>query len=113
MRRCCHTGCGHAGRAREPRRVRSLDHTSRGPSAYGRACVPDDVGRKHEYVPRAGVVAIAETFDPWQASLTLTSPAAESAVRDVTIQAASVQTGSGLKDSTLKRDDGFNVAQDP
>ena len=29
------------------------------------------------------------------------------------IQAASVNTGSGLKDSTLKSDDFFNVEQEP
>jgi len=58
-------------------------------------------------------VTIVGTFDQWEASLTFTSPAAESAVLDVKIQAASVNTGSGLKDSTLKSDDFFNVEQDP
>jgi polyisoprenoid-binding protein YceI len=58
-------------------------------------------------------VAIEGTFDQWEASLTFTSPAAESAVLDIKIQAASVHTGSGLKDSTLKSDDFFNVDQDP
>src|SRR5215467_10191010 len=58
-------------------------------------------------------VAIEGTFDQWEASLTFTSPAAESAVLDVKIQAASVNTGSGLKDRTLKGDDFFNVEQDP
>ena len=32
---------------------------------------------------------------------------------DVQIQAASVNTGSGLKDSTLKSKDFFNVEEDP
>src|SRR4029453_5549671 len=58
-------------------------------------------------------VTIAGTFDQWGASLTFTSPAAESAVLDVKIQAASVHTGSGLKDSTLKSKDFFNVEEDP
>ena len=61
----------------------------------------------------AASVAIEGTFDQWEASLTFTSPAAESAVLDVKIQAASVNTGSGLKDRTLKGDDFFNVEQDP
>ena len=61
----------------------------------------------------AASVAIDGTFDQWEASLTFTSPAAESAVLDVKIQAASVNTGSGLKDRTLKGDDFFNVEQDP
>ena len=58
-------------------------------------------------------VAIEGTFDQWEASLTFTSTAAESAVLDVKIQAASVNTGSGLKDGTLKGKDFFNVEQDP
>jgi polyisoprenoid-binding protein YceI len=58
-------------------------------------------------------VAIEGAFDQWEASLTFTSPAAESAVLDVTIQAASVNTGSGLKDGTLKSEDFFNVDQHP
>ena len=58
-------------------------------------------------------VTIEGTFDQWQASLTFTSPAVESAVLDVQIQAASVNTGSGLKDGTLKGKDFFNVDADP
>jgi polyisoprenoid-binding protein YceI len=58
-------------------------------------------------------VAIEGTFDQWDAALTFTSPAAESAVLDMKIQAASVHTGSGLKDSTLKSKDFFNVDEDP
>src|SRR5262245_15004414 len=50
----------------------------------------------------AGSVDIEGTFDQWEAPLTFTSTAAESAVLDVQIQAASVNTGSGLKDGTLK-----------
>jgi polyisoprenoid-binding protein YceI len=61
----------------------------------------------------AASVSIAGTFDTWDASLTFTSAAAESAVLDVKIQAASVNTGSGLKDGTLKSEDFFNVAEDP
>src|SRR5262249_61986803 len=58
-------------------------------------------------------VAIEGTFDTWEASLTFTSTAAESAVLDVQIQAASVHTGSGLKNGKLKSKDFFNVAEDP
>jgi polyisoprenoid-binding protein YceI len=61
----------------------------------------------------AASVAIEGTFDQWEASLTFTSPPAESAVLAVTIQAASVHTGSGLKDGTLKSKDFFNVDEDP
>ena len=58
-------------------------------------------------------VTIEGTFDQWQASLTFTSPAVESAVLDVQIQAASVNTGSDLKNNTLKGKDFFDVEQDP
>ena len=58
-------------------------------------------------------VTIEGTFDQWQASLTFTSPAVESAVLDVQIQAASVNTGSDLKNNTLKGKDFFNVVEDP
>jgi polyisoprenoid-binding protein YceI len=58
-------------------------------------------------------VTIEGTFDQWQASLTFTSPAVESAVLDVQIQSASVNTGSDLKNDTLKGKDFFNVDQDP
>ena len=61
----------------------------------------------------SGTVTIEGTFDQWEASLTFASPAAESAVLDVKIQAASVNTGSGLKDSTLKSKDFFHVEEDP
>ena len=54
-------------------------------------------------------VTIEGTFDQWDASLTFTSTAVESAVLDVKIQAASVNTGSGLKDGTLKSENFFNV----
>jgi len=58
-------------------------------------------------------VTIEGTFDQWNASLTFTSTAVESAVLDVQIQAASVNTGSGLKNGKLKSKDFFNVAEDP
>ena len=58
-------------------------------------------------------VTIEGAFDQWRASLTFTSPAVESAVLDVQIQAASVNTGSDLKNNTLKGKDFFNVDEDP
>jgi polyisoprenoid-binding protein YceI len=58
-------------------------------------------------------VTIEGTFDQWQASLTFTSPAVESAVLDVQLQAASVNTGSDLKNNTMKGKDFFNVAEGP
>lgn len=58
-------------------------------------------------------VAIAGTFDKWDASVTLTSPELTSAVLDVKIQANSVDTGSGFKNDKLKGKDFFDVKQNP
>jgi polyisoprenoid-binding protein YceI len=52
-------------------------------------------------------------FDKWNATLTFTSRDATSAVLDVEIQAASVDTGSSTKDAQLKSADFLNVQQDP
>jgi polyisoprenoid-binding protein YceI len=58
-------------------------------------------------------VPIEGVFDKWDATFTCTSTDAESGVLDVKIQAASVNTGSGMKDGKLKSKDFFNVDQDP
>jgi polyisoprenoid-binding protein YceI len=47
-------------------------------------------------------VAIAGKFDKWDATLTFTSPELSTAVLDIKIQAASVDTGSGMKKSRLR-----------
>src|SRR5215475_4290863 len=57
-------------------------------------------------------VPIEGTFQKWDAAFTVTSTAAESGVLDIKIQAASVNTGSGMKDKKLKSKDFFDVAQD-
>src|SRR5262249_15617951 len=58
-------------------------------------------------------VAIEGTFDKWDASLTFTSPEAESAVFDVKIYADSVDTGSSIKNNKLKSEDFFDVQNNP
>src|SRR5271169_3622448 len=58
-------------------------------------------------------VAIAGTFDKWDASLTFSSPELATAVLDIKIQAASVNTGSGMKDGKLKGKDFFDAEHDP
>ena len=58
-------------------------------------------------------VPIEGVFDKWDATLTYTSAHAEDGVLDVKIQAASVNTGSGMKDGKLKSKDFFNAEQDP
>lgn len=58
-------------------------------------------------------VAIEGTFDKWDATVTMTSPDVESGVLDIKIQAASVNTGSGMKDGKLKGKDFFDVEHNP
>jgi polyisoprenoid-binding protein YceI len=58
-------------------------------------------------------VAIKGTFDKWDATLTFTSPDVSTGVLDVKIQAATVDTGSGLKNSKLKGSDFFDVQRNP
>jgi len=58
-------------------------------------------------------VAIDGTFDKWDANLTFPSTDATAGVLDIKIQAASVDTGSGMKDDKLKSEDFFDVKQDP
>jgi len=58
-------------------------------------------------------VAIKGTFDKWDATLTFTSPDASTGVLDVRIHAATVDTGSGIKNGKLKSKDFFDVKQNP
>lgn len=58
-------------------------------------------------------VAIVGKFDKWDATLTFTSPELSTAVLDIKIQAASVDTGSGVKNGKLKGKDFFDVEQNP
>ena len=58
-------------------------------------------------------VPIQGTFKKWDATLTYTSTAVESAVLDIKIYADSVDTGSGMKNGKLKSKDFFNVNEDP
>lgn len=58
-------------------------------------------------------VAIKGTFDKWKATLTFASPDVTTGVLNVEIQAASVDTGSGLKNSKLKGKDFFDVDSNP
>jgi polyisoprenoid-binding protein YceI len=58
-------------------------------------------------------VPIAGNFEKTDASLTFTSPELATAVLDIKIQAASVNTGSGMKDGKLKSKDFFNAEHDP
>src|SRR5215471_6182509 len=58
-------------------------------------------------------VALVGRFDKWDATLTFKSTDPETGTLDVKIQAASVDTGSGMKDKKLKSKDFFNVEESP
>lgn len=58
-------------------------------------------------------VALAGDFKKWNAALTFTSTDVTSGSLDIEIQAASVDSGSGMKDDKLKSKDFFDVNQNP
>jgi polyisoprenoid-binding protein YceI len=58
-------------------------------------------------------VPIDGTFDKWDATMTFTSTDAEAGVLDIKVDAASVNTGSGMKNDKLKSKDFFDVKNDP
>jgi len=58
-------------------------------------------------------VDIKGHFNKWDATLTFTSPKVATGVLDIEIQAASVNTGSDMKDGKLKSKDFFDVQHDP
>src|SRR5271156_2671423 len=58
-------------------------------------------------------VDIHGKFDKWDASLTFASPDETTGVLEITIQAASVDTGSGMKNGKLKGKDFFDVERNP
>jgi polyisoprenoid-binding protein YceI len=56
---------------------------------------------------------IAGKFDKWDATLTFNSTDPTTGVLEIKIDAASVDTGSGLKNGKLKSKDFFDVQQNP
>lgn len=58
-------------------------------------------------------LAIDGIFKRWDATLTFASRDVTTGVLDIKIQADSVDTGSSIKDNTLKGDDFFDVKQHP
>ena len=56
---------------------------------------------------------IAGKFDKWDATLKFTSPDETTGVLEIIIQAASVDTGSGMKNGKLKSKDFFDVENNP
>jgi polyisoprenoid-binding protein YceI len=58
-------------------------------------------------------VSITGKFDKWNSTLVFTGPDINSGVLDIKIQAASVDTGSGMKNNKLKSKDFFDVENNP
>ena len=58
-------------------------------------------------------VSIAGKFDKWDAKITFTSTDVTTGVLDIEAQAASVDTGSGMKDGKLKGKDFFDAENNP
>jgi polyisoprenoid-binding protein YceI len=81
-------------------------------SAQGPVGVISKEGSSIKFNVKASV-PIDGTFDKWDATLTFGSTDVTSGVLDVKIQAASVNTGSGMKDGKLKSKDFFDADHDP
>jgi polyisoprenoid-binding protein YceI len=58
-------------------------------------------------------IDLAGEFQQWGATLTFSSTHVESGALDIRIEAASVNTGSNMKNDKLKGKDFFNAAHDP
>ena len=58
-------------------------------------------------------VTLAGKFEKWDANLKFTSPDERTGILEIQIEAASVDTGSGLKNGKLKSKDFFDVEQNP
>jgi polyisoprenoid-binding protein YceI len=58
-------------------------------------------------------VSIVGKFDKWKASLTMKSRDVTTAALDIEVEAASVDTGSGMKNGKLKSKDFFDVENNP
>jgi polyisoprenoid-binding protein YceI len=58
-------------------------------------------------------VPIEGNFDKWDATLTFTSTDIATGVLDIRIEAESVNTGSGMKNSKLRSKDFFDVKENP
>jgi polyisoprenoid-binding protein YceI len=58
-------------------------------------------------------VPIEGAFDKWNATMTFASTDVTTGVLDIKVEAASVNTGSGMKDGKLKSKDFFDAEHDP
>lgn len=80
--------------------------------AEGPVFVIPAAGSTIKFYVRASV-PIEGTFDRWDASLTFPSRHVTDGVLNIRVQADSVDTGSGIKNSMLKGRDFFDVSHNP
>ena len=80
--------------------------------AQAPACEIEQGGSSIKFHVKASV-ALAGKFDKWDAALSFTAPEETTGVLTITIQAASVDTGSGMKNGKLKGKDFFDVENNP
>jgi polyisoprenoid-binding protein YceI len=76
------------------------------------AITPAAEGFKITFNVKASV-PIEGVFEKWDASLKFTSPDVTTGVLDIKVDAASVNTGSGVKDGKLKGKDFFDAKENP
>src|SRR5580704_9294827 len=91
-------------------------------SSASRAQAPADVPVCEVTPPAGGFkitfnvkasVPIEGVFEKWEATLKFTSPDVTTGVLDIKVEAASVNTGSGMKDGKLKSKDFFDAKNNP
>ena len=58
-------------------------------------------------------IDIKGKFDKWSANLTFTSPDETTGILHIDVDASTVDTGSGMKNGTLKSKDFFDVERNP
>ena len=75
------------------------------------AIVPD--GSSVNFQVNKASVPIQGRFDKWTSSLTFSSPELSTGVLEIKVDAASVDTGSGLKNGKLKSAEFFDVKNNP
>jgi polyisoprenoid-binding protein YceI len=102
----------HAANYRLPPNVCVVGVRNSSAGSCGDSAVRDFARSAIKFDVKASV-AIEGTFDKWAATLTFKSPDVTTAALDIEIQADSVDTGSGIKNSTLKGGDFFDVQQNP
>ena len=92
--------------------ILSIAQSAQAPSGVPVAQIAQPPDSKVTFNVKASV-AIDGTFDKWDATLKFASTDPTTGVLDIKVEAASVNTGSGMKDDKLKGKDFFDAKNDP